>query len=247
MTQWARDSVVAGLFARRPALWSSDPAVQAKIANRLGWLTSADWVLPSLARVQRFADGVRAEGFTHVVLLGMGGSSLAPEVLRSVAGVRPGWPAFHMLDSTDPGSVAAIDAVIEVRRTLFLLASKSGGTIEPNSMAAHFKARLESAGLPRWAAHFAAITDDGTALHRRAVGEGFRDVFVNPSDIGGRYSAISFFGLVPAALMGHDPAEWSTGRGRCCGCAAPIGRWAPTRPPSSAPRWRPARSPGATS
>ena len=226
LTQWARDSVVAGLFARQPALWSSEPAVQAKIANRLGWLTSADWVLPSLSRVQRFADGVRADGFTHVVLLGMGGSSLAPEVLRAVAGVRPGWPAFHMLDSTDPASVAAIDAVIDVPRTLFLLASKSGGTIEPNSMAAHFKARLESAGVAPWAANFAAITDDGTALHRRAVDEGFRDVFVNPADIGGRYSAISFFGLVPAALMGHDAAElvdWARAMLWLCGPDRPLG------------------------
>jgi glucose-6-phosphate isomerase len=226
MTQWARDSVVAGLFARQPALWSSEPAVQARIANRLGWLTSADWVLPSLPRVQRFAEDVRAGGFTHVVLLGMGGSSLAPEVLRAVAGVRPGWPAFHMLDSTDPASVAAIDAAIDLPRTLFLLASKSGGTIEPNSMAAHFKARLESAGLARWAAHFAAITDDGTALHRRAADDGFRDVFVNPSDIGGRYSAVSFFGLVPAALMGHDVAElvdWARAMLWLCGPDRPLG------------------------
>lgn len=226
MTQWARDSVVAALFGKHASLWSAEPAVQAKIANRLGWLTSADWVLPSLPRVQHFAEHVRADGFTHVVLLGMGGSSLAPEVLRAVAGVKPGWPAFHMLDSTDPGSVAAIDAAIDLPRTLFLLASKSGGTIEPNSMAAHFRARLESAGVAPWAARFVAITDDGTALHRRAVDEGFRDVFVNPSDIGGRYSAISFFGLVPAALMGHDAAElvdWARAMLWLCGPDRPLG------------------------
>lgn len=226
MTQWARDSVVTSLFDRQPSVWSSEPAVQAKIANRLGWLTSADWVLPSMPRVQAFADAVRHEGFTHVALLGMGGSSLAPEVLRAVLGVRPGWPAFHMLDSTDPGSVAALDAIIDPPRTLFLLASKSGGTIEPNSMAAYFKSRLESAGVPRWAANFVAITDSGTALHRRAVDEGFRDVFVNPSDIGGRYSAISFFGLVPAALMGHDAAElvdWARAMLWLCGPDRPMG------------------------
>jgi len=202
-----RHAVIADLYEKRPSLWSSDPAVQATIANRLGWLTSPEWVLPSLPRIQAFAESIRAGGFTHVVLLGMGGSSLAPEVLRAVLGVKAGWPSFHMLDSTDPGSVAAVDAAIDLSRTLFLLASKSGGTIEPNSMAAHFRGRLESSSATRWADHFIAITDDGTALHRRAAAEGFRDVFVNPSDIGGRFSAISFFGLVPAALMGHDVAE----------------------------------------
>jgi len=225
LARLARDGVVAGLYAKQPSLWSSDPAVQAKIANRLGWLTSPGWVIPSLPRLQQFADGIRAGGFTHVVLLGMGGSSLAPEVLRAVLGVRPGWPSFHMLDSTDPGAVAAVDAAIDLPRTLFLLASKSGGTIEPNAMAAHFRARLESSGIPAWAGHFAAITDEGTALHRRAAEEGFRDIFVNPSDIGGRYSALSFFGLVPAALMGHDPAglvDWAQAMLWLCGPERPL-------------------------
>jgi glucose-6-phosphate isomerase len=220
-----RDGVVADLYAKQPSLWSMDPAVQAKIANRLGWLTSPAWVAPSLPRVQQFADSIRANGFTHVVLLGMGGSSLAPEVIRAVLGVNAGWPSFHMLDSTDPGSVAAVDAAIDLPRTVFLLASKSGGTIEPNSMAGHFKARLESSGAARWADHFVAITDANTALHRRATEEGFRDVFVNPSDIGGRYSALSFFGLVPAALMGHDPAllvDWARAMLWLCGPARPV-------------------------
>ena len=225
LARLTRDKVIAGLYAKQPSLWSSDPAVQAKIANRLGWLTSPDWVIPSLPRVQAFAEGVRASGIAHVVLLGMGGSSLAPEVLRAVLGVREGWPAFHMLDSTDPGAVASVDAAIDVPRTVFLLASKSGGTIEPNSMAAHFRARLESSGVARWAGHFVAITDEGTALHRRAAEDGFRDVFVNPSDIGGRYSALSFFGLVPAALMGHDPAalvDWARAMLWLCGPDRPL-------------------------
>jgi glucose-6-phosphate isomerase len=225
LAQLARDNVIARLYRKDPALWSADPAVQAKIENRLGWLTAPDWVVPSLPRVQQFADGIRASGFTHVVLLGMGGSSLAPEVLRAVLGVGPGWPSFHMLDSTDPGSVAALDAAIDHSRTLFLLASKSGGTIEPNSMAAYFRARLEASGIARWADHVVAITDQGTALHRRAVEQGFRDVFVNPSDIGGRYSALSFFGLVPAALMGHDPAElvdWARAMLWLCGPDRPL-------------------------
>jgi glucose-6-phosphate isomerase/transaldolase/glucose-6-phosphate isomerase len=225
LVKLARDGVIAGLYARQASLWSADPAVQAKIANRLGWLTAPDWVVPALPRVTQFAERVRADGFTHVVLLGMGGSSLAPEVLRAVLGVTAGWPSFQMLDSTDPGSVAAADASIDLGRTLFLLASKSGGTIEPTSMAAHFRARLEAAGAAHWAGQFVAITDEGTALHRRAVRDGFRDVFVNPSDIGGRYSALSFFGLVPAALMGHDPAElvdWARAMLWLCGPERPL-------------------------
>ena len=135
----------------------------------------------------------------------MGGSSLAPEVLRAVLGVAPGWPRFHMLDSTDPAAVRA--AATPPDRTLYILASKSGTTIEPNSLAAHFRQRLEDAGIARWADHFVAITDEGTELDRARARERFRDVFINPSDIGGRYSALSFFGLVPAALMGQDVAR----------------------------------------
>jgi glucose-6-phosphate isomerase len=209
---FASEGTVKALYERTTALWSSDPAVQAKIANRLGWLASPEWVVPHVPRVMQFADNVRTSGTTHVVLLGMGGSSLAPEVIRAVMGVKAGWPAFHMLDSTDPAAVLAIDAAIDLPRTLFLLASKSGGTIEPNSMAAYFQGRLEEAGVTNWASHFVAITDEGTALHARAAAAGFRDIFVNPSDIGGRYSVISFFGLLPAALMGHDAgaiADWA--------------------------------------
>ncbi len=220
-----RTRMVEGLYAKRTALWSDDPAVQATIAGRLGWLDAPDWILPLVPRLERFAEDVRARGTTHVVLLGMGGSSLAPEVIRAVMGVRPGWPAFRMLDSTDPASVAAVDAAIDLPRTLFLLASKSGGTIEPNSMAAHFRGRLEALGLARWSDHFVAITDEGTALHRRAVAEGFRDLFLNPSDIGGRYSALSFFGLVPAALMGHSPAaivDWARAMLWLCGPHRPL-------------------------
>jgi glucose-6-phosphate isomerase len=194
------ERAAAGLWRREPSAWSDDPDVQKKIANRLGWLSSPALMADSLERLQTFAASIKANGFTDVVLLGMGGSSLAPEVLRAVLGVAPGWPRFHMLDSTDPAAVRAIVAPPE--RTLYLLSSKSGTTIEPNVLAAYFRYRLEEARVPRWADHFVAITDEGTALAERAKAERFRDVFINPSDIGGRYSALSFFGLVPAALMG---------------------------------------------
>jgi len=197
--------LAAGAMWRRdPSAWSTSPEVQATIANRLGWLTSPILMADSLDRLRDFAGGVRRDGFTDVVLLGMGGSSLAPEVLRAIVGTAAGWPRFHMLDSTDPDAIRA--AATTPRQTLYLLASKSGTTIEPNTLAAHFRRTLEDGGIARWADHFVAITDEGTELSRRARAESFRDTFINPSDIGGRYSALSFFGLVPAALMGQDIA-----------------------------------------
>ena len=194
----------AGIWRREPSVWSTDATVQEKIANRLGWISSPSLMADAVPRLLEFADGIKRDGFTDVVLLGMGGSSLAPETLRGVLGVAPEWPRFQVLDSTDPAAVLA--AATPPRTTLYVLASKSGTTIEPNSMAAHFRRRLEESSVPRWADHFVAITDAGTELDRRARAEGFRDVFINPSDIGGRYSAVSYFGLVPAALMGlHVP------------------------------------------
>jgi glucose-6-phosphate isomerase len=199
-----------GLWRRDPSVWTSDPAVHRTIARRLGWLDSPALMAAHVARIHEFAAAVRHDRFTDVVLLGMGGSSLAPEVIHRVMGVAAGWPRFHMLDSTDPAAV--IEASTPPQSTLYVLASKSGTTIEPNSLAAYFRGRLETARVPEWADHFVAITDEGTSLAERARMDQFRDVFLNPSDIGGRYSAISFFGLVPAALMGHDVeaiVEWA--------------------------------------
>src|SRR2546427_890869 len=199
------ESAVAGLWQRDPSVWSGGAATQQKIAHRLGWLSSPALMADSLGRLQKFASSVKVDGFTDVVLLGMGGSSLAPEVLRAVFGAAPGWPRLHVLDSTDPAAVRA--AATAPERTLYVLSSKSGTTIEPHVLAAHFRRTLEEAGVRPSAGHFAAITDEGTDLARRARTEGFRDVFLNPADIGGRYSALSFFGLVPAALIGLDIAS----------------------------------------
>ncbi len=220
-----RDTMGA-IYRKTPAAWSQDPEVQAKIANRLGWLASPEWVVQHLDRVTAFAESVRQDGTTDVVLLGMGGSSLAPEVLRAVVGVKAGWPRFHMLDSTDPDAVRAVERAVELPSTLFVLASKSGGTVEPNSMAAYFRSRLETSGLAHYGDRFVAITDEGTALHARARSERFREIFVNPTDIGGRYSAISLFGLVPAALMGQDIrriVNWARAMMWLCGPGRPLG------------------------
>jgi glucose-6-phosphate isomerase len=199
----AAERAASGLWRREPQVWSADASVQRTIANRLGWLSAPRLMADAIPRLETFASSIRRDGFTDVVLLGMGGSSLAPEVLRAVLGVAPGWPRFHMLDSTDPAAVRA--AASDPARTLYILASKSGTTIEPNSLAAHFRGELEARAV-QWNDHFVAITDENTDLAKRARTEKFRDLFINPSDIGGRYSAISLFGLVPAALMGQNVA-----------------------------------------
>jgi glucose-6-phosphate isomerase len=208
------------LWSRSLDVWSADPAVQQKIANRLGWLESLAFVTPHLPRVRAVAESVKASGITDIVLLGMGGSSLAPEVLRSVVGVAPGFPRFQVLDSVDPDAVRA--AMAHAATSLFVLASKSGSTIEPNVMAAEAERRLRDAGIVDPWSRFIAITDEGTALHARATESAFRETFVNPADIGGRYSALSFFGLVPAALMGIDIDDLvASGRAMADACREP--------------------------
>lgn len=191
------------LWNRRLDIWPADPAAQASVASRLGWLSALDFIEPHLPRLQTFADRVRHDGFTDVVLLGMGGSSLAPEVLRQAIGTAPGFPRFRMLDSVDPDAVRS--AFDRAETSLFIIASKSGSTIEPHAMAAEARRRVLAAG-HEWGSRAVAITDEGSSLHQRATAERYRDLFINPSDIGGRYSALSFFGLVPAALIGADLA-----------------------------------------
>ena len=181
-----------------PTLWG--PAGTPEIANRLGWLTIAERMLAGVDDVCAFADRVRDEGIRDVVLLGMGGSSLAPEVLRRCFPRRPERPALHVLDSTDAAAIRAVGARVEIGHTLFLVSSKSGGTIEPLSLFAHFWA-LSGAG-----ERFAAITDPGSGLEELARAHGFRRVFAGDPDIGGRYSALSPFGIVPGALIGADVA-----------------------------------------
>ena len=166
------------LWSRRLDVWSADPAVQQKIANRLGWLESLAFVTPHLPRLRAVAESVKTSGITDIVLLGMGGSSLAPEVLRSVIGVAPGFPRFQVLDSVDPDAVRA--AMAHAATSLFVLASKSGSTIEPNVMAAEAERRLRDAGVADPWSRFIAITDEGTALHARATRSAFRETFVNP-------------------------------------------------------------------
>ena len=199
-SQLNHDGFADKLWARRSDVWSSDPGVRQSIANRLGWLDAVEFAASQLPRVNAFASRVRAQRFTDVVLFGMGGSSLAPEVFRNLFGRGDDALRFAVLDSTDPEAVQ--QALSRADTSLFIIASKSGTTIEPNAMAAAARQRVEAAGVKEWASRFVAITDDQTALHKRALNEGFFDVFVNPADVGGRYSALTLFGVVPAALIG---------------------------------------------
>jgi glucose-6-phosphate isomerase len=186
-------------------LWKpEDEAHQAIIGNALGWLSVFEGVREQIEGLTGFADDLRAEGYRSAVLLGMGGSSLAPQVLRGVLGVREGYLDLHVLDSTDPAAVLAVEAAVDLETTLFVVSSKSGGTTETASFHAYFFERLQELDGHHAGHHFVAITDEGTSLQQQALDQGFRAVFVNPSDIGGRYSALSFFGMVPAALIGVD-------------------------------------------
>jgi transaldolase / glucose-6-phosphate isomerase len=193
----AKDEDVAGRIAREDAtLWA--PEDTPEIANRLGWLTIAERMLADIDELTRFAAAVASEGIRDVVLLGMGGSSLAPEVLRRCFGPQPDRPVLHVLDSTDAATIRAVGQAIDPRQTLFLVSSKSGGTIEPLSLFAHFSSLVEQGS------NFAAITDPGSGLEKLAEERGFRKVFAGDPNIGGRYSALSAFGIVPGALMGID-------------------------------------------
>jgi glucose-6-phosphate isomerase len=198
------DRLPARLWAHDPTLWSADPARHPSILNRLGWLGAPDSMAARVTEFRAFAEGVAADGFTHAVLLGMGGSSLAPEVMRLTLGVRSGALELTVLDDTSPGAVGAALRGHDPTRTLVLVSSKSGSTIEVVTFERRFHAWQTEARGDAAGRAFAAITDPGTRLEALARTRGYRSVFNGQPDIGGRYSVISPFGLVPAALLGAD-------------------------------------------
>lgn len=195
------------LMAADDSLWGEDPARRKLVANRLGWLRAPAEMLERVAEFRALASEVTSEGYQRVLLLGMGGSSLAPEVLSRVFSSRVMGLPLRMLDDTSPAAVRAAAAACDPATTLVLVASKSGGTIEVTSFEKAFFARAEATLGERAGRGFVAITDPGTSLEQLAARRGYRKVFTNPADIGGRYSALSCFGLVPAALLGIDVAE----------------------------------------
>ena len=187
--------IVETIRQRDHTVWNDDPA---ELADRLDWLTVHKRMLTEAGELEAFARGVAREGFTHAFLLGMGGSSLAAEVVHRTFGTASGMLELVVLDTTDPAEIAAAERHVDLTRTLFIVASKSGSTIETRSQLDYFWAKASSG------ANFIAITDPGTGLEALARERGFRRTFANPPDIGGRYSALSYFGLVPAALVGAD-------------------------------------------
>lgn len=215
---------VERLWARDHRLWKQDPT---DITNRLGWLTVIEYMKDRAEELRTFATLAQKRGIRDVVLLGMGGSSLGPEVLRSTFGSSRGFPRLWVLDSTVPGWVQQVTKAIDPARTLFILASKSGGTIEVMSLFAHFWERVHQTSGHQGGAQFLAITDPGTGLEKLAAEHQFWRIFTNPPDIGGRYSVLSYFGLVPAALMGIDVSELlsrATAMAEACRIQTPLGR-----------------------
>jgi transaldolase / glucose-6-phosphate isomerase len=192
----ADEDVARRIWQRDGTLWA--PEGTPEVTNRLGWLTISDKLLEDADALDAFVAECRDDGLTDAVLLGMGGSSLAPEVFRLSYGQRPGGLRLHVLDSTDPDQIAAVEGEIDLGKTLFLVSTKSGGTIETLSLFKHFH------GVQGDGSHFIVVTDPGSSLLDLAEEHGFRRAFVNDPDIGGRYSALSYFGLVPAALAGID-------------------------------------------
>lgn len=197
------EHLVRRLWERDPAIWGqADPAAASSLRKRLGWLEAPHAMRAHVARVKQVAQQVRDANVRTVYLLGMGGSSLCAEVLRAVYGVAGSYPDLVVLDTTDEETLTSVASRLDHAHALFIVASKSGTTIEISSMERFFWQPMQGALGDRAGHHFLAITDPGTALETLARERGYRATFLNPPDIGGRFSALSLFGLVPAALIG---------------------------------------------
>jgi len=201
---WRANGKVRRLWQRDASLWSNTDE-----ANWLGWLGIVPDQSARIQDFQKFAEDVKGAGFTHVLLLGMGGSSLCPEVLKMTFGKISGWPELHVLDSTDPAQVKSFENKIDIGKTLFIVSSKSGSTLEPNVFKQYFFERAKQAvGAEKAGSHFVAITDPGSKMEQVAKADSFRHIFYGLPSIGGRYSALSDFGLIPAAAMGIDVSKF---------------------------------------
>jgi transaldolase/glucose-6-phosphate isomerase len=197
---WRAQGSVRKLWARDASLWTGGPE-----AKWLAWLDIVSERLAHVDELESFAADVQSAGFQHVLLLGMGGSSLGPEVFGKTFGHRAGWPQLHVLDSTDPQQIKTFENAVDLPKTLVIVSSKSGGTLEPNILKAYFWAKMQEAvGADKAGAHFVAVTDPGSHMQKVAEGDKFRKIFYGDAGIGGRYSVLSNFGLVPAAAIGID-------------------------------------------
>jgi glucose-6-phosphate isomerase len=225
LAQMAKEDFGPRLWGKDPGLWKKDPQDQKGITEALGWLTVAETMAGRVAELTAFAQEVRQAGLTHVVHMGMGGSSLAPLALARIFPRGPQGLPVTVLDTTDPATIKGIEDEVPLNKTLFIVASKSGTTAEPQAFMDYFYDKLLRLGGVKAGDNFAAITDAGSLLARQAQERGFRRTFLNFADIGGRYSALSYFGLLPAALMGLDLAAF-LGRARemmaACGPAVAV-------------------------
>lgn len=206
VADWQSGAKMKRLWQRDASLWTGDDE-----AKWLGWLDIIDEQIAQQDQLQKLAKEVQARGFQHVLLLGMGGSSLCPEVLRMTFGRITHFPTLHVLDSTDPAQVKAFEHAIDIPKTLFIVSSKSGSTLEPNIFKQYFFERTkQAAGATKAGAQFIAITDPGSKMQQVAEADRFLHIFFGRPSIGGRYSALSNFGMVPAAVMGLDTKKFLT-------------------------------------
>jgi transaldolase / glucose-6-phosphate isomerase len=221
MADWQSGGKMKHLWERDASLWTGSDE-----SRWLGWLDIVEEQTAHLDELQKVAREVQARGFEHVLLLGMGGSSLGPEVLRMTFGHIPHFPVLHVLDSTDPAQVKSFEHQIDIARTLFIVSSKSGSTLEPNIFKQYFFERAkQTVGAQDAGKHFVAITDPGSKMQQVAEGDKFLHVFFGRPSIGGRYSALSNFGMIPAAAIGLDTKKFLSRAAemvRACGPAAPV-------------------------
>ena len=216
LDDWQKNSKVRRLWMRDATLWTRDDE-----ARWLDWLELPDQRQNS-SQLREIAGKAQSEGFAHVVVLGMGGSSLCPEVLAKTFGKIAGFPELHVLDSTDPAQVRSIERKLDLARTLFIVSSKSGTTLEPNIFMQYFFERMkQTVGSEKAGSHFIAVTDPGSKLQQTAERDGFRKILYGLPGVGGRYSALSAFGMAPAAVMGLDAARiWDRAAEMALACSA---------------------------
>jgi glucose-6-phosphate isomerase len=218
---WQSGNKMQRLWQHDASLWTGDDE-----AKWLGWLDVVEEQIANPVELRNFAKEVWSAGFKDILLLGMGGSSLCPEVLRMTYGKIAGYPDLHVLDSTDPAQVKAFENKIDIGRTLFIVSSKSGSTLEPNIFKQYFFERTKQVvGADKAGSHFVAITDPGSKMQQVAEGDRFRHIFFGKPSIGGRYSALSHFGMVPAAAIGVDTKKFldrAQEMVRACGPSASV-------------------------
>ena len=219
LEDWKKNNKVKRLWARDASLWSNKDE-----GNWLGWLGVVEEQIARNADFKNIADEIHNGGFTHLVLLGMGGSSLCVEVFGKTFGKQGGYPQVHILDSTDPAQIRRLESKIDIAKTIFIVASKSGTTLEPNIFEQYFYEKMkQSVGAAEAGKRFIATTDPGSQMQKVAESHGFRHIFYGVPSIGGRYSALSNFGMIPAAIQGVDvPKFLDRAEGMVHACASAV-------------------------